>query len=292
MITRKTAMAACCFVIIGLAVTLLFGDGEPKRIWCLGDSITLGKGFPDGQGGLLAFPSYRYQLYKSLTAAGWNVNFIGTQTGFGTANGWTQETCLAEYPDWQDQQHDGWSGYTSSQILNGDQWGSFAGVDDLAASMNPDIVLLHIGANDAYKGLALSETQQSIEGIMQAVRNANPNVEIYVAATIPCASDKDFYDELELISSWIANNIENYSTEASPVHMVDVHTGYDNVNWYVPSYTVANDGVHPNNSGEEFMADRWFTAMNSDVPEPATVCLLTCAFFALSSRKRKTDNVL
>lgn len=273
---------ACCLIIV-LTTTSAFAQQQTKRIWCIGDSITLGKSADDdGDGVHDPYPTYRKGLREKLTGAGWDVDFVGTLTGFSA--GWSTATCLATYPEWQDQQHEGWNGYCSSWILNG--YGSFAGVDDVAATVNPDIVLLHIGTNDENKGMTFEQSQASIVGIINAIRVANPNTKFYVAAIIPEAERIVYHQRIEQLSAWIANNIETYSTEASPVYMVDMHTGYDNVNWYVMQGDT-NDGVHPDHRGEAFMADQWFDALQeTHAPEPATLSVLGLGGLAMLRRRR------
>lgn len=248
-------------VLFIMAASLEAHAGTPIRIWPLGDSITLGKSTYDEP-----YPTYRKRLHERLTAAGWDIDFVGTQTGFCTTTGWTTETCLAEYPDWQDQQHDGWSGWAT-------QWVWDDVVKPNVASVAPDIVLLHLGTNDAYKGYTQAQSHVALRGIIDEVRAVNPQVEFYVAAIIPAADSNEWHDPIEELSAWIRDYIEVYSTPASPVHMVDMYSGYNNVDWYVPESTMGGgpDGIHPEHFGEEFMADQWFDAM---VPEPATMIIL------------------
>src|SRR5688500_15993420 len=63
----------------------------PVRIMPLGDSITFGAGGTANLGG------YRGPLYTLLTNAGYNVDFVGTQTGNSSG-----------VPDQDHQGHSGW----------------------------------------------------------------------------------------------------------------------------------------------------------------------------------------
>ena len=95
----------------------------PIRIMPLGDSITDGSSFdsPDGTGG------YRGPLYNLLTAAGYNVDYIGSQT--------INSSQLVE------QNHEGHSGWRIDQ-LDSNMAGWLGNLAD------PDVVLMHIGTND------------------------------------------------------------------------------------------------------------------------------------------------
>ncbi len=265
--TRFTSLLAAAVIVV-LAVSP--ASAAPVKVWCLGDSITLGRMVSE-----VPNPSYRYSLHKQLTASGMDVDFVGTQFGFRIPNTLTPQDCLDALPDWSDQEHDGWSGYPSQWILNGS--GGFAGAANVAATLNPDIVLLHIGTNDAHKGYSQASSEASIQGIINAVRTVNPNVEFYVAQIIPVVPTNPLHAAINSLSAWIGNNIEAMSTSASPVHAVDMNTAYS-MDWFI-------DGVHPDNDGEDFMADQFFAAMTA-TPEPASITLMLLGAGTLIRRRR------
>ena len=66
---RKFALAG---VFVSLFSFTAFSQAPEIRIMPLGDSITYGTGAAGG---------YRYPLYIALTNAGYNVDYVGTQTG-------------------------------------------------------------------------------------------------------------------------------------------------------------------------------------------------------------------
>lgn len=208
-------------------------DGDQIRIMPLGDSIT--------QGG---FGSYRRNLYHKLVQAGFNVNFVGSMT----------RVYLGEPPNPDyDLSHEGHWGWKASDILEG--VASAGKLSQWLESYTPDIVLIHIGSNDMHQARDTESTISDIKSIIATLRRDNPNVVIFLAKLIP-------WDN-EIINSRICALNENMdgiaediSTAQSLVIIVDQYSGFDAV-------SDTSDGVHPNNQGEEKMAENWFIALNS-----------------------------
>lgn len=142
----------------------------------------------------------------------------------------------------------------------------FPGVANVIDSINPDIVLLHIGTNDY--SLPVTTSMNNIHGIINAVRINNPNVIFFVANMIPIGKSQ-FQDANNALAAAIESDIESYSTQSSSVHLVDVRTDYD-MTWFT-------DMVHPDSRGEAFMADRWADAIIANVPEPAMAAIIAAA---------------
>ena len=109
----------------------------------------------------------------------------------------------------------------------------------------PDIVLWHIGTNDARFRIPLSETLQGYSTVLETLRRRNPDVVILVAKIVPVVERKT-----PGIPGWAAAN----ATPRSPIHVVDMHTGFD------PAWMP--DGVHPSaDHGAAFMAETWYRAL-------------------------------
>lgn len=249
-------------------ITAIIGSNaaaeDPVRIWCLGDSITKGNS-------TAAIPraSYRKELFFRLNATGLSFDLVGTRN-----------TADTSYPQWTDQDHDGWGSHTSGNILNGDYAGTiddqFAGVASVVGAVNPDVVLLHIGTND-YR-LPTSTSMSNISGIIAAVRNNNPNAVFFVANMIPIGKSQ-LQDANNALAAAITSGVESYSTEISPVHLVDMRAGY-NMSWFT-------DLVHPDTNGEAFIAQQWASAIEANIPEPATMSIAGLGAGALLVRRRK-----
>ena len=113
--------------ILGVLAACFAWGGNPRlRIMPLGDSIT--EGVP-GDG--VECGGYRAPLYKLLTADGYTVDFVGTNT--------VRPGDLVD--EVQHEGHGGWRISHASVGLYEHLYGWFAQIDA------PHIVLLHIGTN-------------------------------------------------------------------------------------------------------------------------------------------------
>jgi lysophospholipase L1-like esterase len=245
---RRTALAA----LAGLAATCLTlvplgaapaAAAEPVRIMPVGDSIT--EGF-DGNA------TYRYFLWHQLVAAGRSVDFVGSRTGVSTGT-----PLFADF----DQDSDGHAGFRADQILDGKLDRPTHGrLSQWVAAYRPDIVIVHIGTNDIRQCESVASTVAELERIVATVRAARPSAAVLLARIIPAAPDAtrtcaaQVAQRIVDLNAQVATLALRLSTAASPVVAVDQHTGFD-----VAADTT--DGVHPNESGEVKVANRWSAAL-------------------------------
>ncbi|HVT90262.1 MAG TPA: NPCBM/NEW2 domain-containing protein [Tepidisphaeraceae bacterium] len=202
------------------------------KIMPLGDSITSSFG---------GHASYRFFLYSQLVQAGYDVDFVGTQT---LNNGGTPL-----YSNF-DTGNEGHSGWRADQIT--------ANIAAWAAATQPDIVLLHAGSNDIEQGQSNSSTITDISGTIDNLRSVLPNVKILLAQIIPETTNTAQFPAL---NSMIATLASQKNTAQSPVILVDQYTGFN-------ASSDTFDGVHPNDSGERKMSAKWFNALTSVLPAP------------------------
>ena len=235
-------------VLIALFATSTSQAGSPPdslRVMPLGDSITHARGFvSEAQPG---FAGYRYWLWKALEAEGYPVDFVGTQ--YGTWNG------DSRYSDY-DQDHEGHWGWRADEIL--------AGIGSWTAATLPDVLLIHLGHNDFLQTQSIDSTIDELGQIIDAVRIVNPNATFLLAQVIPSAfasldSIPPFNDRIPLLAA--AKHSEN-----SPVLVVDQSTGFD-------PWQHTYDGIHPNELGEQFMADRWLVPLQAILASVTDVSL-------------------
>ncbi|MGV6817325.1 MAG: PKD domain-containing protein [Thiotrichales bacterium] len=203
------------------------------RILPLGNSITQSD---------QAHQSYRYPLWTKLIDAGLDFDFIGTQnTNFGGTPNWPDHAGLSFDPD-----HEGHWGWRADEVLsNLDNWlAGYAGA--------PDLVLLHLGTNDLSDGESVESTLADLEQIIASLRSANASVRVLIAKLIP--TTRAFNTEIDTFNSSLDAFVASQTSIASPVVVVDQNEGYfaDSDNF---------DGVHPNESGKEKMAQKWFDAL-------------------------------
>ncbi len=212
------------------------------KILPLGDSIS---------GSINGRPSYRRPLWHQLKAAGYAVDFVGSSRHS------TVPESLLDF----DIDHEGHAGIETQNIR-----GLITGWMN---EYTTDIVLLHTGTNDLYRGPGRDEvpietvfkTLHEIDGIIQRIRAKNSSVIILLAKIIPM-KDYDtaiFNDEVDAF-------VSTRTTVASPIIVVDQYTGFDPE---VDNY----DNFHPNEGGEIKMANKWFQALEpllTSTPTPLT----------------------
>ena len=222
--------------ILGYALMagLLSGPVQAQsRILCLGDSITQGH-TPQN--------SYRRALWHRLASAGASIDFIGSlnsNLGGSPPN-----------PDF-DLDHEGHWGWRADEVL--------AGLPAWLVNYTPDVVLLHLGSNDAFQNDGganfVAQTSADLRAIIRALQNDNPQVIVLLARLIPTL-DSARNVRISALNGQIDTIASTTTTSTSRVVVVDQSSGFN-------ASTDTTDGIHPNNSGESKMANKWFDAMNA-----------------------------
>jgi lysophospholipase L1-like esterase len=195
-------------------------------IMLLGDSITQSTS---------AYHSYRYYLWKNLLDSGVDFDFVGGV----------------------DQNHGGnpqWPNYLGQRFDSDHQshWGKRA--DEVLNILKrdthkPDIALIHLGTNDEIQGHDTASTIDDLRQIVANLRGKNPQIIVLLAKIIPYRStlNPNLNNSLPALVAELNNG-------NSPVRLVDQNSGFD---------VVADtfDRIHPNTSGEQKMATRWYQAI-------------------------------
>src|SRR5438270_6716472 len=142
------------FAALGFIAGVVSANGAPPpiRILPLGDSITYGYAVPGG---------YRLPLYQLLTNAGYNVDFIGTQTDNGAVG----------LPDSDHEGHSGWTIRGINAIAQ----------DVFAATDDPDVILLLIGVNDYNQNDDLANAHSRLQGLVENLATNRPYAKIILA---------------------------------------------------------------------------------------------------------------
>lgn len=203
------------------------------RIMPVGDSITEGL---DGHA------TYRYWLWHQLKNAGRDVDFVGGARGVWQG--------MPRFPDF-DQDHEGHVGYRADTLVNR--------IDEFAAAQRPDIVLLHIGSNDMFQAQSVDGTIAEVAQVIDKLRLANPRVIVLLAQLIPSVRA---IDAIPKFNQRIPALAAAKNTNTSPVIVVDQYTGFSLENDTL-------DGVHPDESGERKLAERWMAALSRITAPPA-----------------------
>jgi lysophospholipase L1-like esterase len=220
-------------IFLGLHLPGNLYSQDPIKIVPLGNSITQANALSAGPN------SYRRNLWNKLNNAGYNVDFVGSlHTAY---EGYA-------FPDEGfDHDHEGHWGWRADQI-----------VSDLASWLEgytPDVALIHIGTNDAYQNNTVVSTIDEIEDIITILRNDNSVITIFLAQIIPLPAD-NHNDKVNEINSELINLASSMDQAQSRIMIVDHNSG-----WSITNHTY--DNVHPNEAGEEIMAQRWFNAFDA-----------------------------
>jgi lysophospholipase L1-like esterase len=190
----------------------------------LGDSITLGA----------KTKSYRYYLWNLLKSNGYDINFVGSQK--------------TQIFDNFDPDHEGHGGWRADQIS--------ASLNNWLKNYTPDIVLLHIGHNDFAYGESIVSTIDDIENIIDILRTKNPNVTILLAQIIH--SEASYKYQAQSIRTLFNEQIVSFASSKTTPQSLVISV---NQNEFFNPEIDTIDGVHPNDSGNEKMAQQWFKSI-------------------------------
>ena len=126
------------------------------------------------------------------------------------------------------------------------------------AATHPDVVLMHLGTNDVWSNLPPSQILAAFTTLVGQMRAANPATRILVAQIIPMnpSSCTECAQRVVALNAAIPAWAAATTTAASPVTVVDQWTGFDDA-------TDTADGVHPIDSGNVKIANRWYPALTA-----------------------------
>lgn len=215
---------------------------KPLRILCLGDSIT--------QSVNITY-SYRYHLWKKMVDLDMHVDFIGSM-----------KSCYPEIDTLSgdvyrgrrfDREHEGHWGWQADQILGMEKEipeGTGSGnLIEWLKGYTPDIVLLHIGHNDAGLGEPPEETAEELKKIILLLQKDNPNVSILLAKVIP-TDNPEWNNRLSSLNTAIQQVADDTKTAHLKIFIIDFSEDFN-------AETDTFDGIHTNKKGAEKMARKW-----------------------------------
>lgn len=236
------------FIALSFLFVLLGSCSKDESQGTKPKSTSINKILPLGasrvEGSVPEYQSFRYALWKDLIEGNWTFDFIGTQTD------------PFDYPTFRDgsfdPDHEGRAGWTSGQILEElNTW--------LEETGSPDIVLFSSpGGNDALEGLPYNKAVKNIREIIELLQRNNPDVTILIEQMAPARSDMmmgDLQRYFNQLQQEVRDIATNKSTLKSPIIAVDMHTGFTD--------NLLADDVHYNEAGAEFIADKYYKALES-----------------------------
>ena len=225
----------------------------------IGDSITRG----------YYACSYRTQLVQSLANLNsCSINMVGSMFSPEYPPSGTCTTANIN--------HEGHGGWATTNFLTIDEGSTIPRIRIYLNDNTPDIVLLHIGTNDMGNGTGKfevgtynSSTNQGTNTIgrivtmIEEVYAANSNAHVFVADLIPVTTNSTHNTNISQLRTVIGSMVTDRANDGDDITLVPVSSGYT-------SDMMQSDGIHPNAEGEEHIAGKFLTAMQSQGICPPT----------------------
>ncbi len=206
------------------------------RIMPLGDSITDGTAV-----GTAGLGGYRGPLYTSLTAAGYNVDYVGTLSNNG-----------AGIPDPHHEGHGGWRIDQLDSNMTG--W--------LNSLADPDVVLMHIGTNDFGQSFNTATAIDRLDGLILKIATQRPYAHIIVTNLMERGEPTNGNIQ-SLFNPQVQGKVAAHAAAGRRVYFLDMRAA-------VP-LTDMPDNLHPNQTGYNKMAAAWLPAIQAVIsPEGDT----------------------
>lgn len=130
------------------------------------------------------------------------------------------------------------------------------------AAEKPDVVVMEYGTNDVWSNIATSQILDAYGFVVDQFRARNPAVIFFVAQIMPMhpAGCTGCETGVEALNAQIPAWASGKSTSSSPIFVVDVWSCVPQAS-YIPGSSYTSDGVHPNVTGAQAMADAWYAGM-------------------------------
>ncbi|KAJ0422685.1 SGNH hydrolase-type esterase domain-containing protein [Aspergillus carlsbadensis] len=188
------------------------------RVMPLGASITVGYRSSDGNG-------YRKALREQLRFAGWEVDMVGSLTN-GTM---------------KDNQNEGHFGDTIEQI---------AAAAARSVGMQPNVILINAGTNDALQNSAIRNAGARIDTLITSLFASIPNTTIILSTLIPNTHAQRV---VQRVSAEYRNVAARRRAAGDRVVLAEM-------SYFVGSEYLV-DGTHPDDEGYRAMAAVWWAAV-------------------------------
>jgi len=217
---------------------------SPVLIMPLGDSITVGNASGVVPDDAAHWVSYRKDLWESLGAAGYAVDFVGGQT-HGDA-----------FDPPFDSDHEGHGGWTDSQIRDN--------VISFLTTNPADVVLLHIGTN------GLNPDPDQVGEILDNIDTVSEDITVILARIInrECCTDSSPCGECEtttIFNGNVGTMAKERIDSGDKIIIVDMEDGAG-IDYRLYPTGDMNDNLHPYATGYAKMSGVWHAALASFLP--------------------------
>jgi len=217
-----------------------------------GDSITEGVKSSDKAG-------YRSQLFKLIVAAQQKVTFTGSLSAGPT------QVSGQTFP----RMHEGHAGWTIDPGLS--EFSGYGGISSLVPSPaldgKPQIILLHIGANELFPTHDGVGMAMRLDSLVDKIAHAAPNALIVLAQITPVGSTNNGHTAAQVDAANAAQKLYNSKIPgiiqahvAKGQHLIGVDMSQMPLTGLTPA------SVHPNDQGYAYMAGIWYAALKDLLP--------------------------
>ena len=231
------------------------------QIMPLGDSMTVGSNGSNA--------GYRGYLYNQLLDVAQDFRFVGSSR--------ERPGSLPTLPIDQ-RHHEGHSSYTLLDVFNnldgsdnstflrfgepdqnpnGGHWLT-GGNGTGRAPLFPDLILMLVGTTEIGN---LTGVETRLQNLVSKITNLRPESKLLVAKIIPSRSA--YQANVDTYNAQLTTIVTNLRAAGSNIHLADLNSGF-------PIDGLHPDGVHPNEIGFQWMANRWqeaIIASYSPLPE-------------------------
>jgi lysophospholipase L1-like esterase len=216
------------FLVPTVLVVFIFVLDATARliVYPVGDSITWGTTAAGG---------YRSPLYQKLTAAGYDVDMVGSKKDFA-------DSVLIAAGERHHDGHIGGKIFQIDQQIEG--W--------LQLFEVPDVILIHIGTNDFGDGAPNSSAIQELDNLMTKIALATPTSHMIVTNLLERGGSANLNIEAQF-NPFVEEKIAGQVALGRKVSFLDIRA--------VVPLSDMPDLLHPNLAGLTKMADAFFDAI-------------------------------
>lgn len=205
----------------------------PVRIMPLGASFTEGFGSTYFTG--YGYNGYRRRLYLTLTSAGYQVDFVGSQ-----------REGLSDF----DTDHEGHPGWQAEEPVTG---GIAGNIYNWLVANPADVILLHIGTNDISQG---TQDPNKVAHILNEIDRYDPNITVVLALII---NRRTYSQATSDYNAGLKAMAEARIANGDKIVIVDMEHA---LNYATDMY----DNLHPNDQGYFKTAVVWLDALKGFMP--------------------------
>jgi GDSL-like lipase/acylhydrolase family protein len=218
-------------------------DGTACRVMPLGDSITDGI---DSTMGYASNGGYRLELFRLAVTAGHDITFVGTRP----PNGPIGDVAGQPFP----RNHEGISGNTIQQVADR--------VDAALVANPPNIVLLQIGTNNLYQGMA-ADVPGQLASLLDQITDGAPDALVVVAQITPLGGQFP-NNGVGPYNAAIPGIVQERVNAGKHLIVVDQFTRIASTPNFVTQ--LLPDNIHPNAAGYAIMGETWYGAIEAYLP--------------------------